>query len=405
MDLKVRRIEVHNFRAIRHLDHCLQQHNLVCGNCNHGKTCFLDALCICLGSREWTEQEETGDFYVAAADYHQGKVASSYSIVVTLSGFHSQDPNDYPEWFDKYQAKPFWWDSHQQCALPEKTDHSQELCCLVSYCAKASPYSTRRVLVGEGSPYEIDLSQPDVPDSFFQPLNLVYFPLLCLEWAKEFHEVREEIVERIEKWKSQQVERLKQVSQTMEATNAFLARAEQGSEIEDHTRLQEEMYQRIGEFMQAIQLIDQSCEDSEEAILKDLCRALPWFETPTKIDEEFLKSLESPSFEQTLDLLVQKSREAGAGRAFQPLVDVLRQSKSENQTCLVVFDEVEHFIPKQFVKEFTKQLLALSRQSILVSHNHQLIDQFAPNEVQEIANKNGYVSFEPIHELAGAFHE
>jgi len=94
-----------------------------------GKSTLIDALSLALGRtkmvRLLTEHDFTGSNPTAAA---------RIKIVVTVTGFESDDPDDSDEWFRAGRAVPKWLDADGQ----EHAAHAagRKLCANVGYCAR-----------------------------------------------------------------------------------------------------------------------------------------------------------------------------------------------------------------------------------------------------------------------------
>ncbi len=397
MDLVLNDLTVCNFRAIKKLHYVFENHNLILGSCNYGKTAVIEAICLCLGCIEWISEEDTRDFFVDKKMLIGDPVSKTYWMTVTLTGFSENNPKLYPEWFKERGAYPFWWDEGEKKAYTSRQNESQVLACKVAYIAtKGSDNKMirKRYFLGENEEISLDTLNPHVPTDFFKPLAVVYFPLICLEWVEEFQLTKEKVLKEADIWWGKQVGNLDSVNNAVQGMNKFMEKAKAKTvdnplSSEEEKRLLDEAQMHMQRMHEAIKLVKAASEEPEDKIIIELAKALPWIKMTPDSEKKLLDVLKNPSFEDLLNFLVEKSHSSGAGKAFEPIVQLLLDREKTKQTCLIIFDEVEHFIPDEIMYSFMENLLRLARQSVFISHDTRLINFFGTGEVKEIENKNG----------------
>jgi putative ATP-dependent endonuclease of OLD family len=127
--MHIARLRISGFRGVQEADLKLTQSSVLVGPNGCGKSTLIDALSLALGRtkmvRLLTEHDFTGSNPAAA---------TRIKIVVTVTGFDSDDVDENDEWFRAGRAVPKWLDPDGQehaAAGPGRT-----LCANVGYCAR-----------------------------------------------------------------------------------------------------------------------------------------------------------------------------------------------------------------------------------------------------------------------------
>jgi hypothetical protein len=127
--MHIARLRISGFRGIQAADFRLTPSSVLVGPNGCGKSTVVDALSLAFGRtkmvRLLTEHDFTGSDPAAAA---------RIKIVVTLTGFDSDDADENDEWFRAGRAVPKWLDAGGQehaAAAP-----GRKLCVNVGYCAR-----------------------------------------------------------------------------------------------------------------------------------------------------------------------------------------------------------------------------------------------------------------------------
>lgn len=407
MDIVLKDIRISNFRSIRDLYFVFEDQNLTLGSCNYGKTAYIEAICLCLGKTEWIIEEDINNFFVDKKLLIGDPVSRDYCVTVTLSGFPENDPGLYPKWFKEHNAWPFWWDKEENTCSSTRTKESQELACKLTYASRRltdRASEQKRFFLKKDESVDWDQSQPSVEADFFIPMGVVYFPLICLQWIEEFNEVKEKVLKETEVWRKKQEINLKSVSEIVNNMNRFMEKAKLSPSSkplsdEDQKSLMEDAQVQMDKMFDAMNILDNASEEPEEKIIKELAIALPWFKVAPDKEKELLDTLKNPTFKDLLMFLVKKSMETGAGRSFEPMVKMLLESEKLGKTCIVIFDEVEHFIPDQILYSFMENLMRVARQGIFISHEVKLVSFFTANEIKEIENIDGKMTMNTLDPL------
>jgi predicted ATPase len=127
--MHIARLRTSGFRGIQEADVRLVEQSVLVGPNGCGKSTLIDAISLALGRtkmvRSLTEHDFTGSDPAAA---------SRIKIIVTVSGFVGDDPEQHDTWFRDGRAVPKWlgmdWQEYAEAGADRK------LCANVGFCAR-----------------------------------------------------------------------------------------------------------------------------------------------------------------------------------------------------------------------------------------------------------------------------
>ena len=127
--MHIARLRISGFRGIQEADIRLAEQSVLVGPNGCGKSTVIDAISLALGRtkmvRSLTEHDFTGSDPEAPA---------RIKIIVTVTGFSSDDPEDHDTWFRADRAVPKWLGNDGQEYAEVGAD--RKLCADVGFCAR-----------------------------------------------------------------------------------------------------------------------------------------------------------------------------------------------------------------------------------------------------------------------------
>jgi hypothetical protein len=103
--MRIACLEISGFRGIKSAALVLPEHGALLGANNVGKTAVTEALALLFGRERVSYQLSDWDFFGG-----QPKPDTRFSIVCTITGFSSNEPDQEPDWFcGEAAAHPVWW--------------------------------------------------------------------------------------------------------------------------------------------------------------------------------------------------------------------------------------------------------------------------------------------------------
>jgi energy-coupling factor transporter ATP-binding protein EcfA2 len=122
---------IKRFRGIQEANLVLPQHVAIVGPNGSGKSTLVDSLSLVFGRNKLVRDLTEHDFYGSCPDS-----ASRIQIVVTLGGFSSDNPEDFPHWFRHGRAIPKWWEPTTRKVRSTPNGKEQQLCVQIGYAAR-----------------------------------------------------------------------------------------------------------------------------------------------------------------------------------------------------------------------------------------------------------------------------
>src|SRR5262249_11313570 len=101
----VSKLQVRGFRGIRNGEFYFQPFTTLIGPNNCGKTTIVESLALVLGRDRLIRPLTEHDFHGSTP-----RPADRVSIVATLTGFESNDPEDHTDWFRFGRGTMRWFD-------------------------------------------------------------------------------------------------------------------------------------------------------------------------------------------------------------------------------------------------------------------------------------------------------
>ena len=125
--MHVAALSIENFRGIRRGFLKFNQHPILVGSNNSGKTTVIEALALLLGRDRLVRELTEHDFYGS-----NPQPADRIKLIATIAGFVDDDPDQNLDWFRDNRAVPKWLDVTKTQIHANRDDPQWKLCCQIA---------------------------------------------------------------------------------------------------------------------------------------------------------------------------------------------------------------------------------------------------------------------------------
>lgn len=129
--MRVANLKIENFRGVRSGFIRFGKHPVLIGDNNTGKTTLIEALALLLGRDRLLRELTEHDFYGS-----NPQPADRIKLVVTITDFPNDEPEDSSHWFREGRAVVKWLDEATGFAHPQRDNQSWKLCCQIAVQAR-----------------------------------------------------------------------------------------------------------------------------------------------------------------------------------------------------------------------------------------------------------------------------
>ena len=172
--MRVCRIEISGLREIKEGTLNLAQHTVLVGSNNAGKSTILEGLMLAL--QPWRRTASLSEYlFFGGRPTPEARI----QVKVTLTGFPTNDPSEYPEWFNTNTgcALPLYWNETNSTLSPDEKNGT--LAVTLGWVARYDPdtgeIETKRYFVdGEGDPFLHEGTE--VPARLLRELKVLHVP-------------------------------------------------------------------------------------------------------------------------------------------------------------------------------------------------------------------------------------
>jgi len=370
--LKIAILEISNFRGIREGRVHFKQHSVLMGANNAGKTTVIEALTLLFGRermiRELTEHDFNGS---------DPQPRDRIKLIGTLTGFTTQDPSDYPEWFRDGRGVPKWLDDDTGTINPMPTARATLLCCQIG----AQAYFDRDSLSVEMVRYFHDHDQPMDPFGEDAPVGLpsklirdvgFYLVRASRTWDKVFS------------WGSELFRRTLQAA-AAQPSEAILA---------ERDRLR-----RPGNPIEADPQISLLIDNVNGELAKCIPNAPQVQLRVTGTDSRSLLESVSAHFAVGQGLGVPAGRQGSGLISLQGLLLLLelgRGRAAAGEGFVMALEEPELHLPPAGQQQLVQRVQALSTQTFITTHSPLIAAVSDPTAVLVLRNVEGVLTAQPF---------
>jgi putative ATP-dependent endonuclease of the OLD family len=368
-------LRIENFRGIVKADIPIPPHCAILGSNNCGKTAIANALAILFSRERWYQNISEYDFYGGNPSSD-----SRFNIIGTLTGFDSNDPLEFPEWFNTEKgARVAWWNNTVQrvsydLEQPEGAELAVEIAVSGRYDDDNCEFEIRKYFYdGETDPFALDSFVP-FPNKLLSKIGFFLIPSLRQwDWILSFGSGQFlKLLREIDGIPSEQINAFKN-----EIRNP-------SSKLEDASPFKE-LLESLEEELRKFTLMP----NSSKVV----------YRTSQLSTRSALESL-MPHLKGEDSSILPFSRQ-GAGFSSVQLLLVLLQfairRKSLSENTIFVAEEPELHLQPSLQRRLINRLRAYSNQMIVTTHSHHIASMFKPSEVVHITNNTGTLKPEIVY--------
>lgn len=357
--MRIACVDIRDFRGIKEGRVCLQDHTVLIGANQSGKSTIIDALALALGRERMVRQLTEHDFHGSDPSPEQ-----RISIIVTIAGFPENDPQSNEDWFREGRAVPKWWDSATKIVTAAQRGQGQELCAQIGFSARFDRESlsveTMRYFVDDTADDPFDnAAVPPIPGRLIGKLGFFVVP----------------------------------ASRTWERTISF------GSEL----------FRRVATELPSDLLLKERdrlrsdpqsfLDDASKAIAKQLELLFPSGLSLqlrlTNTDTESILQAMVPHFQKPGEPAIPVGRHGTGLLSLQSVVLLLelgQARKAKGQGLILAVEEPEIHIPPGLQSRVVRQIQALAPQSIATTHSPNVAACYAPTDTLLLQKSNGMLA-------------
>lgn len=129
--MRVATLYIENFRGVRTGFVHFGKHPILVGDNNTGKTTLIEALTLVLGRDRLVRELTEHDFYGS-----HPQVADRIKLIVTITDFPNDDPEQSSQWFRDGRAVIKWINEANGTVHPRRDDGAWKLCCQLAVQAR-----------------------------------------------------------------------------------------------------------------------------------------------------------------------------------------------------------------------------------------------------------------------------
>lgn len=372
--MRIFRLSINNFRGIKEAVIFFNQHTVLIGANNVGKTSVIEALTLLFGRDRLIKNLTEHDFYGAIPT-----AKDRFTIKAVLTDFAENNPDANFDWFRKGRAIPKWLNPTDNSLNFEQNDQSWHLCAEIGISGRFDIDD----LTVETIRYFVD-SDLDI-DPFDENSFIENFPMSLLKETGFFLVPASRTWDKMLSFSSELFRRVVLTVGSVPA-QAILKQRDQTRypeiKIEEQTEIKE-VFEAVNN---ELSLIFPNAPKSHLRLTNTNC-------------ESVLNSL-IPHFSTTDDDLPIPSQRQGNGIvSMQNLLLLLQLGelrRKKKQDFIVAIEEPELHIPPSQQRRLTNRLKACCQQTIITTHSPDVASEFEPQSIRIISNVNGILEAKPL---------
>lgn len=370
----ISQLKISNFRGIKESTIHFDNHTVLVGPNNAGKTSVIEALAVLFGRDRLVRNLTEHDFYGASP-----APADRFYITAIITDFSGNNPDHHSEWFRMGRGIPKWINPDDQSIGPSKQNEYYKLCVEIGVAGRFDhedlTVELRRYFVdsvNSGDPFDEEYAE-QFPSSLLKDSGFFLVPA-SRTWDKMI---------------SFSSELFRRVVATVGSVPAQAIIA-QRDELRTPTAKLEEQPELQSIF---------SDIDDELALLfnkapKSLLRL-------TATNSEAILSTLVPHFDQTGGTIppIPAIRQGSGIVSMQNLLLLLQLGKlrkERGQSFFVAIEEPELHIPPSQQRRLTNRLKSCCEQTIVTTHSPTVAAEFDPHSIRILDNNSGVLSVLPL---------
>lgn len=374
--MKIIRLKIENFRSVKKGIIHFDDHTVLVGANNVGKTSIIEALALLFGRDRLVKNLTEHDFFGASPTEKD-----RFKITALLSDFPDNNQDSNVDWFRQGRAIPRWINPEDNTLHPEQTNQEWKLCAEIGIAGRFD----HEELIVETIRYFVDSENEN--DPFDDENYIERFPITLLKETGFFLVPASRTWDKMLSFSS---ELFRRVVTTFGSVPAKAILKQRDQVRKPDVKIEEE--NEIKELFNAV--------NNELGLLfnnapKSLLRL-------TGTNSESVLNTLIPHFQNNdEDIPIPSVRQGSGIVSMQNLLLLLqlgRLRKEKNQNFLVAIEEPELHIPPSQQRRLTNRLKACCQQTIVTTHSPDIASEFEPHSIRVLENHKGLLEAKPLIE-------
>ena len=372
--MRISQIQIKNFRCIKEGSIFFDDHTVLVGSNNSGKTSVIEALAVLFGRDRLVRNLTEHDFYGAIP-----LPEDRFFISAVITDFEPNIPEAHDNWFRMGRGVPKWINPSDQSINSQKRGDDWKLCVEIGVVGRFD----HEDLIVELKRYFVD------SDNLGDPFDDEYterFPPSLLKDSGFF------LVPATRTWDkmlSFSSELFRRVVATVGAVPAQAVMAQRDKLRDPATKLEEQP---------EIKAVFDEVNNEMAWLFNDAPKSLLRL---TATNSEAILNTLMPHFVSEGEKLppIPANRQGSGIVSMQNLLLLLQLGKLRNakgQSFFVAIEEPELHIPPSQQRRLTNRLKACCEQTIVTTHSPTIAAEFEPHAIRILENKAGVLIARPL---------
>lgn len=372
--MKINQLKIRNFRGIKEGTIYFDDHTVMVGANNVGKTSVIEALTLLFGRDRLIRNLSEHDFFGATPT-----PKDRFTITAQITDFEDNNPDSNYDWFRKGRAVPKWLNTNDNTINTEQMDTSWMLCAEIGISGRFDiedlTVETVRFFVDSDS-----FGDPFDDDSFVEK-----FPISLLKDTGFFLVPASRTWDKMLSFASELFRRVVSTVGSIPAL-AILKQRDQVRYPETKIEEQKEIKEVFDAVNNEISIIFPNAPKSHLRL--------------TNTNSESVLTTLVPHFTNAeSDIPIPANRQGSGIVSMQSLLLLLQLGelrKKKKQSFIVAIEEPELHIPPSQQRRLTNRLKACCQQTIVTTHSPDVASEFEPQSIRVLNNNQGILEAKPL---------
>jgi len=372
--MKINQLKIQNFRGIKEGTICFDDHTVLVGANNVGKTCVIEALTLLFGRDRLIRSLSEHDFYGATPS-----PKDRFTITAQITDFEDNNPESNYNWFRKGRAVPKWLNPNDNTTYTEQSDSSWMLCAEIGISGR---FDTEDLTV-ETVRFFVD--SESFGDPFDDENYIEKFPISLLKETGFFLVPASRTWDKMLSFASELFRRVVSTVGSIPAL-AILNQRDQVRYPEIKIEEQKEIKEVFDAVNNELSIIFPNAPKSHLRL--------------TNTNSESVLTSLIPHFSSLeRDLPIPSNRQGSGVVSMQNLLLLLQLGelrKRNSQSFIVAIEEPELHIPPSQQRRLTNRLKACCQQTIVSTHSPDVASEFEPQSIRVLEKDQGILEAKPL---------
>lgn len=372
--MRIYQIQIKNFRCIKEGNIFFEDHTVLVGANNSGKTSVIEALAVLFGRDRLVRNLTEHDFYGA-----KPSPQDRFYVKAVITDFVPNTPDAHEDWFRMGRGVPKWINPRDQSIKPEKQDDDWKLCVEIGVVGRFDHedliVELKRFFVDSenlGDPFDDEYTER-FPSSLLKDSGFFLVPA-SRTWDKML---------------SFSSELFRRVVATVGAVPAQAIMTQRDQLRNPVTKLEEQP---------EIRAVFDEVNNEMVLLFNDAPKSLLRL---TATNSEAILNTLMPHFVGEGEQLppIPANRQGSGIVSMQNLLLLLQLGKlrkAKGQSFFVAIEEPELHIPPSQQRRLTNRLKACCEQAIVTTHSPAVAAEFEPHTIRILENKAGVLIARPL---------